>query len=39
MEAIALYGEDVVTAAEAAFDAACLLGLALAQTDQVPDEP
>ena len=33
-EAIALYGEDVVVAAEAAFDESCLLQLALGQTEK-----
>ena len=33
-EAIALYGEEVVAAAEAAFDESCLLQLALEQTEK-----
>jgi hypothetical protein len=35
-EAIALYGEEVVAASEAAFAASCRLNLALEQTDQAP---
>jgi hypothetical protein len=34
LEAVALYGEEVVAAAEAAFDESCLLELALKQTDE-----
>jgi hypothetical protein len=39
-EAIALYGEEVVAASEAAFDASCRLNLALRQTTRrLPDGP
>lgn len=37
LEAVALYGEEVVAAAEAAFDQSCLLELALEPTRRLPE--